>query len=99
MYRAYWSLWLSPDFSLKAQQQISYYHNCKKDLKEASGISLPCRDGEGGAWAATEGRAFEMSRKRAHHDLDQGPPPFSFSFSFFRLISILVREVRIRPGV
>lgn len=97
MYRSYWSLWLSPDFSLKAQQQISYYHNCKKDLKEASGVSLPCRDEEGEEWAATAGRAFKMSRKRARHGLDQGPPPFYFSF--FCLISILVREVRIRPGV
>lgn len=80
MYRSYWSLWLSPGFSLKAQQQISYYHNCKKDLKEASGISLPCRDEEGGEWAATAGRAFEMSWKWAHHGLDRGHHCFIFLF-------------------
>lgn len=42
------SLWLSPDFCLQAQQQISEYHNCKKDVREASGPSLPFQEeGEG----------------------------------------------------
>lgn len=95
-------MWLSPDFSLKAQQQISYYHNCKKDLKEASGTRLPCLSlfckDEGGDWEALAVRKSlkKMSRKWAHHDVDEGPPLFSFSFC---LISILMREVRIGPGV
>lgn len=65
----------------KAQQQISRYHNCKKDLKAASGPSLPClslfcKDG-GGVWDATAVRASETSQKLAY-DLDEGPHCFFF---------------------
>lgn len=42
------SLWLRPDFCLQAQQQISEYHNCEKDVREASGQGCPAREEEGG---------------------------------------------------
>lgn len=90
-------MWPSPDFSLKANSK-SHYHNCKKDLKAASGTSLPCpslfcEDEEGGERGATAGRALERCLKLADHDLDKGPP------FLLCLISILMREVRIRPRV
>lgn len=80
------SLWSSPDFCLQAQQQISEYHNCKKDLKEASGTSLPCKE-EGEGSDSSKGLQ-KMSQKLAYHDLDEGP-----RFCFFCLILIFMREV------
>lgn len=50
------SLWLSPDFCLQAQQQISEYHNCKKDLKGASRTACPAKRREREATAV---RAFD----------------------------------------
>lgn len=73
------SLWLRPDFCLQAQQQISEYHNCKKDEREASGASLPCEEGEGGAVRASRG---QMAGKLAYHDLERPPLRFLLNFNF-----------------
>lgn len=77
----------------KAQQQISRYHNCKKDPKAASGPSLPCLSlfckDRGRMWDAIAVRASEMSQKVAY-DLDEGP---HCCFLCVCLIAILMREV------
>lgn len=76
----------------KAQQQISRFHNCKKDPKAASGPSLPClslfcKDG-GRVWDTTAVRASEPSQKLAY-DLDEG----THCVFCVCLIAILMRKV------
>lgn len=76
----------------KAQEQISRFHNCKKDPKAESGPSLPClslfcKDG-GRVWDTTAMRASEPSQKLAY-DLDEG----THCVLCVCLIAILMRKV------
>lgn len=67
-------------------QTFVYKHNSEsqsiiiaRKTREASGASLPCEEGEGGAVRASRG---QMAGELAYHDLERPPLRFLLNFNF-----------------